>query len=166
MSARIALGAVVALVLVSCGSSEDSSPATTQQTDRAATTTAQTAAETTQATTVESTTSTAPAGDDECAHVIAATIEPSGEGQFTVSATVRSDDTGWEKYADLWEVRTVDGEVLGQRVLAHPHENEQPFTRSVGGVEIPGDVAEVVVIAHDLVAGFCGESVTIGVPHP
>jgi hypothetical protein len=82
--------------------------------------------------------------------VIDVTIETSGTG-FAVSATVRSADTGWEKYADLWEVRGPDGTVLGERVLAHPHVDEQPFTRSVGGVEIPDGVGEVTVAAGDRV---------------
>ena len=38
-------------------------------------------------------------------------------------------------------VCTPDGKVLGYRKLHHPHENEQPFTRSLSGVEIPDEVA-------------------------
>ncbi len=98
-----------------------------------------------------------------CADVIDATIDGSSDG-FTVSATVRSADTGWDKYADLWQVQTLDGEVLGERVLAHPHETEQPFTRSVSGVAIPAEISTVVVVARDSVAGFCGAGFTIEVP--
>jgi hypothetical protein len=98
-----------------------------------------------------------------CADVIDATIEAAGAG-FTVSATVRSADTGWEKYADLWEVRGPDGTVLGERVLAHPHVEEQPFTRSVRGVEIPNEVREVTVAARDSVEGFCGAEYVVEVP--
>ena len=75
--------------------------------------------------------------------------------------TVRSDDTGWDKYADAWEVRTADGIVLGTRVLAHPHESEQPFTRSLDGVVIPNGLTEVVIAARDSVAGFCGDTLTV-----
>ncbi len=109
--------------------------------------------------------STAPsAGEsDECAHVIGGEIVWQGE-TATVSATVLSADTGWEKYADAWEVRTPDGEVLGVRELAHPHETEQPFTRSLGDVTIPADVTEVVLAARDSVVGFCGDMLTVAVP--
>ncbi len=100
-----------------------------------------------------------------CADVIAATITDSTDG-FTVAATVRSADTGWDKYADAWEIRGPDGAVLGERVLAHPHENEQPFTRSLSGVQIPQDVAEVTVAARDSVLGFCGEVFVMEVEHP
>lgn len=83
---------------------------------------------------------------------------------FKVSATVRSADTGWEKYADLWEVRAPDGTVLGQRVLAHPHVDEQPFTRSLNAVAIPDGVGEVTIVARDSVAGFCGAEYVAEVP--
>jgi hypothetical protein len=78
--------------------------------------------------------------------------------------TVRSADTGWDKYADRWEVRTGDGAVLGERILTHPHETEQPFTRTLAGVEIPSDVTTVTIAAHDSVAGWCGDTLTIDVP--
>jgi hypothetical protein len=103
-----------------------------------------------------------PVGGD-CADVLDVTIEPQGDA-FRVGVTVRSGDTGWEKYADAWEVRAVDGTVLGTRVLAHPHVDEQPFTRSLGGVVIPDGVTEVVVAARDSVAGFCGRTERVAVP--
>jgi hypothetical protein len=37
------------------------------------------------------------------------------------------------------------GEVYGTRVLAHPHVQEQPFTRSQSGIAIPDSIAEVLV---------------------
>lgn len=52
----------------------------------------------------------------------------------TVSVTLRHPDTGWDHYADAWEVLDTDGARLGLRVLAHPHVNEQPFTRSLSGI--------------------------------
>lgn len=98
-----------------------------------------------------------------CAHVVDATLDKTAEGIYTVSATVRSADTGWDKYADRWIVEG-GGELLAERVLTHPHEMEQPFTRSLSGVSIPSEVDEVVIAAHDSVSGFCGETVTVSVP--
>ena len=109
--------------------------------------------------TVDTTTSTV----GGCADVVEAEITPSG-GTYRVSATIRSADTGWEKYADAWVVRAPDGTVLGTRVLAHPHVDEQPFTRSLGDVDIPAGVAFVEIAARDLVEGFCGETVSLAVP--
>jgi len=62
----------------------------------------------------------------------------SSNGSWTFSVTVRHNDEGWNHYADLWEVVDPEsGKVLAERVLAHPHETEQPFTRSLAGVVLP-----------------------------
>ncbi|MGF1619922.1 MAG: hypothetical protein ACFCUR_04840 [Rhodomicrobiaceae bacterium] len=85
-------------------------------------------------------------------------------GSYAFDVTVKSDDTGWEKYADKWEVLGLDGAVLGTRELLHPHENEQPFTRSLGGVVIPEGVTTVTVRAHDKVEGYGGKEMSVDLP--
>ena len=77
-------------------------------------------------------------------------------------------DTGWEDYADGWDVLTLDGTVLKRdaesqftRTLLHPHVEEQPVTRSQSGIVIPPDVTEVRVRAHDIVDGFGGREVVV-----
>jgi len=100
-----------------------------------------------------------------CADVVDADVKRSGD-RFVVTATVRSADTGWDRYADAWEVRTTDGEVLGIRVLAHPHVDEQPFTRLLTDVEIPEAVTTVEIAARDSVVGFCGTTAIVAVPAP
>lgn len=89
-------------------------------------------------------------------------------GTWTFHVTVEHPDTGWEDYADGWDVVTPDGAVLKPdpdspftRQLMHPHENEQPFTRSQSGIEIPEGVTRVEVRAHDLVDGFGGRTVWV-----
>lgn len=68
--------------------------------------------------------------------------------------TLEHNDEGWEHFADRWEVWTADGKVLlDTRSLAHPHVDEQPFTRSLSGVEVPDGVNQVLIRAHDLVHG-------------
>lgn len=96
-----------------------------------------------------------------CADVIEVSAFPAAGGTWTFDVTVASADTGWDKYADLWEVVGPDGSVLGARILAHPHVDEQPFTRSQSGIEIPGSVERVTVRAHDSVVGFCGTAVDL-----
>jgi hypothetical protein len=100
------------------------------------------------------------ADDDACAHVIAVDISGDSAG-YAFSVTVSSTETGWDKYADLWTVAGLDGTVYGERVLAHPHVEEQPFTRSLSGVSIPAGTAEVVIAARDSVLGFCGDAMTV-----
>ncbi|MDJ0959491.1 MAG: hypothetical protein QNJ88_02455 [Acidimicrobiia bacterium] len=100
------------------------------------------------------------ASTEECAHVVAVDVSGAASG-YTFSVTVSSTETGWDKYADAWVVKDVDGTVYGERVLAHPHVEEQPFTRSLSGVAVPDDVAEVVVAARDSLLGFCGDEMTV-----
>jgi len=92
-----------------------------------------------------------------------ATATASGSG-WTFSVTIRHPDTGWDHYADGWSVNTPDGVELGYRLLAHPHENEQPFTRSLGGVSVPEGITEVVIKAHDSVHGWSDETFTVKLP--
>lgn len=78
-----------------------------------------------------------------------ATAQREAGGTWRFEVTVRHDDEGWGHYANRWDVIGPDGTVLGTRVLVHPHENEQPFTRSLGGVVIPDGVRSVTIRAHD-----------------
>lgn len=96
-----------------------------------------------------------------CADVIG--VDISGDGPYTFAVTVASPDTGWDKYADEWRIESESGEVLGVRELTHPHVDEQPFTRSLGGVDVDTG-STVVVAARDSVEGYCGDrvSVTVG----
>ncbi|HAD85835.1 MAG TPA: hypothetical protein DCG48_00590 [Rhodospirillaceae bacterium] len=96
--------------------------------------------------------------------VIAAEASPNGDGSYTVSATIRHGDTGWDHYADNFEVLGPDGTVLERRVLYHPHVDEQPFTRSVGGVNVPPGIKQVIVRAHDKVHGYGNATVTVTLP--
>ena len=76
------------------------------------------------------------------------------QDSFRFDVTLKHDDTGWDHYADGWEVISPAGDVLGKRVLAHPHVNEQPFTRSLSGVRIPQGFNTVSIRAHDSVHGY------------
>ncbi|MEM7661148.1 MAG: hypothetical protein AAF292_02775 [Pseudomonadota bacterium] len=98
------------------------------------------------------------------ADVLSADIRLDANGTYTISVEVEHADDGWDHYADGWDVLAPDGTVLATRVLAHPHVNEQPFIRSKSGIEIPIDVQEVSLRAHDLVHGHGGKEITIAVP--
>jgi hypothetical protein len=98
------------------------------------------------------------------ADVLAVEAMREAGGTWRFDVTVAHGDTGWEHYADAWEVVASDGSVLGTRVLAHPHESEQPFTRSMGGVTIPEGLREVTVRANDNVHGWGGREVTVTLP--
>ncbi len=99
-----------------------------------------------------------------CAHVEEVSVTSAAAGVYDFTVTVRSSDTGWEKYADAWEVRDESGAVLGTRELLHPHVDEQPFTRGLADVEVPAGVRRVEIAARDSVAGFCGETMLVDLP--
>ncbi len=106
------------------------------------------------------------------AHVLAIIFEETAKDTYTVSATVRHNDTGWGNYADAFEVKgdpvqnnTVQNNTVknGLRVLAHPHETEQPFTRSQSGV-VATDL--VWVEATDNIEGLGGSKIYLDLAHP
>lgn len=99
------------------------------------------------------------------ADVVDVSVSEQSDGVFRFDVTVAHADTGWEHYADRWEVVAPDGTILGTRTLLHPHENEQPFTRSLSGVAIPPGIDTVTVRAHDSVHGLGGAEMTIPLPN-
>lgn len=107
------------------------------------------------------TTATVTAGE---ADVVGVDVTNEGGGSYRFNVTVAHGDEGWDHYADAWDVVAPDGTVLGTRVLAHPHENEQPFTRSLTGVTIPDGITEVILRAKDSVHEFGGAEMTVILP--
>jgi hypothetical protein len=105
--------------------------------------------------------STANSGE---ADIVEVEVTVGATGTYNFNVTVRHADAGWEHYADKWDVSGPDGKVYSTRVLAHPHDDEQPFTRSQGGVEIPEGIKSVTVRAHDLVHGHGGREVMVVLP--
>ena len=88
----------------------------------------------------------------EPTEITAATAIQRGAG-WTISVTWRHPDTGWDHYADGWEVLDADGQSLGLRALVHPHVDEQPFTRALSGIEIPAESAHVAIRSRDNMDG-------------
>ena len=116
---------------------------------------------------------TPPGSGEANADVLHVKAVQATDGTWTFHVTVRHPDTGWEDYADGWDVLTPDGTVLKPdpdspftRLLLHPHESEQPFTRSQSGIAVPPDVTQVRVRAHDLVDGYGGREVVVDLTTP
>ena len=102
------------------------------------------------------------------ADVVEVRAVQSESGRWTFHVTVSHPDTGWDDYCNGWDVVMDTGEVLKlnagdpfTRLLLHPHENEQPFTRSQSGLSIPEGVNSVTVRAHDILDGFGGKEVIV-----
>lgn len=101
------------------------------------------------------------AGDADVTNI---TIRRGQGALFNLDVTVRSADTGWERYADRIEALAPDGTVLGTRVLDHPHDTEQPFTRDLYDLRVPPGISQIVVRAHFKPTGFGGATMTVTLP--
>lgn len=77
-------------------------------------------------------------------------------GAYTVSVTVRSPDTGCDRYADWWELVRPDGTLAYRRILNHSHVEEQPFTRASEGPVAVSATETLIVRAHLHPHGFGG----------
>lgn len=142
---------LVALIgATACGNSPSAESATTQTSEPAAT---EQAAPT-------------PTGesDELFPDVVGAEAEPAGDGVWTIRATISSPYDSPERYADAWRVVGPDGDVLGVRELAHDHAGEQPFTRSLSGVEIPAATSTVTIEGRDQVNGWGGARFDLMLP--
>ncbi|MFD0917919.1 hypothetical protein ACFQ14_16050 [Pseudahrensia aquimaris] len=97
----------------------------------------------------------------EGADVVGVSKVQASDGSWRFRVTVAHGDEGWEHYANSWQVLAPNGQVIATRVLAHPHVEEQPFTRNKSGIVIPEGVDEVIVRAGDSVHGFSGKTMRV-----
>ncbi|MEO1329516.1 MAG: hypothetical protein AAFW46_07635 [Pseudomonadota bacterium] len=89
--------------------------------------------------------------------------EEGGLVDYRFDVTVAHADTGWDHYADAFEIIGPDGTVLGVRELLHPHVDEQPFTRSLR-LQLPTTITTVTVQANDVVHGLGGRTQRVTLP--
>lgn len=100
----------------------------------------------------------------EVPQVVGATVTPEASG-WRIDVTIRHPDTGWDHYADGWEVLAPDGSRLGYRELVHPHVDEQPFTRSLSGVVIPAGTDHLLIRPHCLIDGWAATGFLLELPY-
>ncbi|MDB2606570.1 hypothetical protein N9Y48_02190 [Zobellia sp.] len=78
------------------------------------------------------------------------------ENAYTLTATVKSPDTGCDQYADWWEIIDLEGNLIFRRILTHSHVNEQPFSRT--GTNIPlAKNTEIYIRVHINTLGYASE---------
>lgn len=83
------------------------------------------------------------------------------DGSWCFATSVRHNDEGWQHFANEWEVLDLQGNQLGVRPLAHPHVNEQPFTRSQCNIVIPAGMTSVMVRAKCNTHGHGGKPLVV-----
>lgn len=94
------------------------------------------------------------------ADIIDVSVRYNGGDSFQIITTVKHADTGWDHYANAWEILDEKGNIIGKRVLYHPHVNEQPFTRS-HTLTISPQVKQIRLRALDSVHGSGGKEITV-----
>lgn len=97
------------------------------------------------------------------AEIVGVEATPGGDS-WRFSVTLAHGDTGWDDYADGWRVELADGTIVGERPLAHPHVEEQPFTRSTSGVRIPDGTTQVFIRARTNVDGWAEDTSAYTLP--
>lgn len=107
---------------------------------------------------LDDTTATTETGVQLYPDIVDATFTVAEDGTYRFDVTVSSPYDSEDRYADAWRVKDGSGTVYGIRELTHPHANEQPFTRSLAGVEIPPGVDLVTVEGRDLENGWGGQT--------
>ena len=95
--------------------------------------------------------------------VVDVTVSADGSS-YDFVVTMSSPYDSPQRYADAWRVIGDDGRSYGIRELAHDHANEQPFTRSLEGIEIPDTVTSVTIQGRDQVYGWGGGVVEVDLP--
>jgi len=83
------------------------------------------------------------------------------DGSWCFNVQVRHNDQGWQHYSDGWQVHDLQGSLLAERTLFHPHDDEQPFIRSQCGIKIPKTLTHVVVTAKCNQHGIGNRSVKL-----
>lgn len=97
------------------------------------------------------------------ADVVAAIATLTGENTYRFDVSVSHADIGWEHYANAFEIFDLEDNLLGTRVLMHPHVGERPFTRSLS-IVIPEGVTSVRIRALDSKHETGGKDLVLELP--
>lgn len=97
------------------------------------------------------------------ADVIEVNVKNQGKNQYRFDVTLQHKDTGWDHFANRWEILDTQGNILATRTLHHPHVNEQPFTRSLS-ITLPEHIKTVVIRGHDSEHNYGGKEAKVSLP--
>jgi hypothetical protein len=96
--------------------------------------------------------------------VVAVQVKARGADTFDFEVTVSSPYDSPQRYADAFRVLGPKDEVYGERLLAHDHAGEQPFTRDLYGVKVPKGLGRVSVQGRDQHFGYGGQRFDVKLP--
>jgi hypothetical protein len=96
--------------------------------------------------------------------VVDVKVKARGSNRFDFDVTLSSPYDTPQRYADAFKVLDAQGKRVGERVLLHDHQTEQPFTRDLHGVMIPAGVRVVTVQGRDQKYGYGGKTMQVMLP--
>jgi hypothetical protein len=96
--------------------------------------------------------------------VVDVKVQARGNNRFDFDVTLSSPYDTPQRYADAFKVLDAQGKQLGERVLLHDHQTEQPFTRDLHGVVIPPGVKVVTMQGRDQKYGYGGKTMQVTLP--
>ena len=97
------------------------------------------------------------------ADIVGALVTRMDGNNFRFDVSVLHEDTGWEHYANAFEILDSSGKILGTRTLLHPHVGQLPFTRSLT-LTLSPDIRQVTIRGVDSVHGRGGKEMNVDVP--
>ena len=103
--------------------------------------------------------------DPDYAQVVSVRMVYRSDESWDIHVEVFHNDEGWDHYANIWQVVDAgDGSVLGERILAHPHDTEQPFVRSLSGVRISSATRNILVRSRCNLHDSGGKEIRVELP--
>lgn len=99
----------------------------------------------------------ATAAGAEAPRVDSASIVREGNG-WTVRATIRHPDSGWDHYASGWQVLAPDGTVLGFAEITHPHLEGEPIQEELAGITLPEGIDHLMIRVRCTLDGWSARS--------
>ncbi len=99
----------------------------------------------------------------EAPRIMDVEVSRAGMG-WRFDVTLEHPDTGWDHFADGWELVDAAGNQIGYRKLMHPHIDEQPFTRSLNNVMLPDGMKTIWVRARCSKDGWANDIYEVTLP--
>lgn len=96
--------------------------------------------------------------------VVGVQVKAAAQNSFDFDVTLSSPYDTPQRYADAFRVLTLDAKPLGERILWHDHQDEQPFTRDLYRVKIPLGIKRVVIQGRDQKYGYGGKTMEVALP--
>lgn len=81
-----------------------------------------------------------------------------------IAVTIQHDDSGWDHFADGFEVQAPDGTRLGYRELTRPNVGQRTQDVDMTGLKLPEGIGYVLIRTRCSLVGWAAEPVRLDLP--